>query len=623
MGIRGKPMSIQRHITNLIVLPGLLSLLLIAACTNEGSMPTRPSVGAISPWSKIYPEISCQNLTKVWGLDADDMWISSNYGYFLHYDGQSFKEVPSDNNYQVLQFEGSATHDVYALTSGRLFHWDGDAWATLYAHGISNPIMCLMPTGDLYLGGSITTNEGQRAILQHYNGSRWSACELPYASASNVDHLWQPGPGRPLLASLDDSLYRLIDGEWADADFQNWPISIERTDGNLAVARRWMFEDRMVLHFDDSGLPYEKCEDVYLGECPSRIVDSRVPLFKEGSTLRGVFDCEVQTVNSQLFEINDLTMPVRPGPNGPAIFAVGLKGKILRGVWNTSGLLQWNNMNDGMTMPASPQVEGDADRLFTYSRKDLIIQDGEGWHSEPSLSNIRWIQPLSDDRLAIAEDNVITIRQQDGTRHSLTESPDYVSPIWTDGEHALGVKSYQHQELWSLDSGLWTIRDSIPQNVHQISTQDGITVFGRQYSDVGYKLLTHDGEDWSVVPLPSDLVLESWVQGEKSGMILASFRHPDDYYDQRTYTFHHDAWTKVADTSTGLDHRFVQELEPGHFLVLGWDHLIDMSSEGWQMIAERSEDWPSDISSCWAHPDQGIICTDYRGNIHRTDYPTR
>jgi hypothetical protein len=74
---------------------------------------------------------TCNFFQSVWGTSATDVWISSTYdgGHTFHGGTQGFVEVPGVAADSLFGF---ASDDVWAVDSGRILHYDGSAWTSVY-----------------------------------------------------------------------------------------------------------------------------------------------------------------------------------------------------------------------------------------------------------------------------------------------------------------------------------------------------------------------------------------------------------------------------------------------------------------------------------------------------------
>jgi len=53
------------------------------------------------------------NLNSVWGSGPDDIWITSDSGAPLHYDGSTWSAMPSLSDYSLQGVWGSGPDDVW------------------------------------------------------------------------------------------------------------------------------------------------------------------------------------------------------------------------------------------------------------------------------------------------------------------------------------------------------------------------------------------------------------------------------------------------------------------------------------------------------------------------------
>jgi len=67
-------------------------------------------------------------LSALWTRAPDDVWVAG-FGVVLHWDGQSWRDMPSPVRYYVSALWGSGPDDVYLAGEEGLFHWHGGAWS--------------------------------------------------------------------------------------------------------------------------------------------------------------------------------------------------------------------------------------------------------------------------------------------------------------------------------------------------------------------------------------------------------------------------------------------------------------------------------------------------------------
>jgi hypothetical protein len=70
-------------------------------------------------------------LRAIWGVGAEDVWLSPQQGALQHWDGTSWTPAPSlPTDGEFFSVAGTATNDVWAVgASGAAFHYDGNTWS--------------------------------------------------------------------------------------------------------------------------------------------------------------------------------------------------------------------------------------------------------------------------------------------------------------------------------------------------------------------------------------------------------------------------------------------------------------------------------------------------------------
>lgn len=66
------------------------------------------------------------------GSSAKDIWIVGSLGGMLHYDGQSFTQVPTGVTSNLYGLWVNGPRDVWAVGDvGTVIHFDGTTWQTI------------------------------------------------------------------------------------------------------------------------------------------------------------------------------------------------------------------------------------------------------------------------------------------------------------------------------------------------------------------------------------------------------------------------------------------------------------------------------------------------------------
>jgi hypothetical protein len=110
-------------------------------------------------------------LTSVHGSGAGDIWAVGARGIILHYDGSSWRQVPSGTRRTLHNVFSTDPGDAWAVGEGNtVLRWDGSLWRTMTATaGASNAFYAVWASSpaDVWLAGG----EG----LLHWDGIQWSA----------------------------------------------------------------------------------------------------------------------------------------------------------------------------------------------------------------------------------------------------------------------------------------------------------------------------------------------------------------------------------------------------------------------------------------------------------------
>lgn len=121
----------------------------------DGTAWTRVEIDALAD----KPASQGTNLFKVWGANADDVFIVGDSGLALHYDGQTWTEQSTGANDPLFTVVGRSADDVYAvggLVAPVMVHWDGTAWSMVDLPPLPPEVMqgvWTAPGEAVYVGG--------------------------------------------------------------------------------------------------------------------------------------------------------------------------------------------------------------------------------------------------------------------------------------------------------------------------------------------------------------------------------------------------------------------------------------------------------------------------------------
>jgi hypothetical protein len=150
----------------------------------------------------------------------DSVWVLGSGGVVLHWNGTSFRTVPTGTSALLADLWGSSAHDVWAVGSGgTILHWDGFAWSPVPS-GVQSLLLRVWGTGPTDVWALSNT------ALLHWDGTSWSTrpfpeppfLAFPYRAATGPNDVWACGNnlfnGGVLVARYDGATWsEAIDGE--------------------------------------------------------------------------------------------------------------------------------------------------------------------------------------------------------------------------------------------------------------------------------------------------------------------------------------------------------------------------------------------------------------------------
>jgi hypothetical protein len=142
-----------------------------------------------------------QDLWGVWGASPDDLWAVGGAGRqagqetILHYDGTAWTEYPAPNIERANVFAffkvwGTNADNVYIVGQrGVVLHWDGSTWTEEFA-GVSDDLISLWGTGP----DRIVAVGGRGAgVASVWNGTAWQPLDL--TPLPGLNGIWMDGDG--------------------------------------------------------------------------------------------------------------------------------------------------------------------------------------------------------------------------------------------------------------------------------------------------------------------------------------------------------------------------------------------------------------------------------------------
>ena len=129
-------------------------------------------------------------LSRIWGTSPTDVWAVGPGGgldeTIWHYDGNEWSTDGISRNISPLSVYGFSPNDVWiAGNEGKIWHYDGNDWSERldykkpgYYLGFQE-IWGESPQ-NIYAVGYADTTTFRRAIIVHYNGTKWEEEKIPF-----------------------------------------------------------------------------------------------------------------------------------------------------------------------------------------------------------------------------------------------------------------------------------------------------------------------------------------------------------------------------------------------------------------------------------------------------------
>lgn len=604
----------RRHVVFAVLLT--LAGLLATACTDTGSLPTEPTPTiSADTWTRIFPDVPTQPLYAAWGMDIDDMWIVGGAGTILHWDGRHAEWVDSPTRRRLHDIDGCARDDIWAISDDlQVIHWDGRRWSQdrLEQADELYDVHCAGPD-EVYIGG--WDHEHQRLILR-FDGTNWRKMPIAHEQAGPVYQIWRPGPDRPLMAAVEDSILWYDAGVWRTVDQF---AGVGDADGDLVLARldpgsSW----RSLCRVDTGGRLVEICSSSYVAH-GSDVADVEPIVVAIDNDLTRLDSC----ITRQFYDgrwwiewFSDLAVPVH---RGPSILAVG-EGPVAK-------LVTWNGLEmvaeDLMTFPhdlPSRSLTGDEDDLYAVSINHcLLVFDGD--QPSPVITpldgNLSQVRCLDGDQLVVWGDDQIAVRDPSGIWATLPPAPVSLNRFWIDG--SLQPRVLDSNELWGLESGAWSIIDTIPHadGYWHVDSFAGLApdeLYATIREDGHSRLVEHDGAGWHDSDLAPDLEIHHVVAGPLTHSLYFNAR---DSQGELVNGRIRDETVTIFATEYFYLHDIVEVTESLVF-ARNDDDLYQLDSDSWRPIATPGHDH---YRSVWGHPDHGLYLLSSTYEIHHRPLP--
>lgn len=147
-------------------------------------------------WCWENPTPHGNGIMSLWINGEDDVWMTTDAGQVLRYDGSTWYEwrTPEDYEYFIALW-GTGPANMFALASNRLVRWDGNEWTTIL-NQYSMTDLFGFANDDLWVVGY--------GFIRHWDGLTWEEWEMASFNFRDVfgvasDDMWVSGYDGVLL----------------------------------------------------------------------------------------------------------------------------------------------------------------------------------------------------------------------------------------------------------------------------------------------------------------------------------------------------------------------------------------------------------------------------------------
>jgi hypothetical protein len=160
----------------------------VAGCSKDG-------------WCWSTPTPQGDLLSSVNGSSASDVWAVGAGGAIIHWDGQSWRQIPSGIQTGFDSVWSASASDAWAVgDDAAVLHWDGSTWSP--AAGVPTPPAGCFPgdavwrsvwgsgPSDVWIVGDCLAGAAAQGQTIHWDGSRWT----PFTLSEGLSGVWGTGP---------------------------------------------------------------------------------------------------------------------------------------------------------------------------------------------------------------------------------------------------------------------------------------------------------------------------------------------------------------------------------------------------------------------------------------------
>ncbi|MCD4655771.1 WD40 repeat domain-containing protein, partial [bacterium] len=127
-------------------------------------------------WEEHSSTITHDGLGCIWGFSGDDVFVAEdgNDSTIFHWDGSLWSEINFEMDEPINDIWGTASDDIYVVSNyGKIIRYDGNAWTVVYENspGVSIWEIWGFSSDDIF---AVCDDWNNGAFIVHWNGSEWA-----------------------------------------------------------------------------------------------------------------------------------------------------------------------------------------------------------------------------------------------------------------------------------------------------------------------------------------------------------------------------------------------------------------------------------------------------------------
>jgi hypothetical protein len=431
-------------------------------------------------WKSLFtPTVS--NFTGIWGSSESDIYVVSNNGPAVHFDGEAWSQIDfGEPDVSLTDIMGSGPNDIYAVGS-EVYHYDGASWSRLEIGG-----SILVYTSVWVASKNRVWVAGFGGKIMHFDGAKWS--EQPTGVTAPLAALWGSAPQNVYAVGLNGTVLRYDGQDWSPVDTGVGSVLLADVSGTSENDVWIVGRARTVAHYDGvawqvTNLPPGPSGSDHLVKV-RRFGNSTFVFSALGDVWMKAGTSWVLVDSADI--INDLWV------GGQNLYAAA-----------RNGVVPYNSGNLWAVDPSAPFAVTDAIRvpdgqLFALSLNNVLRLDSSGWVQVTAIGPGALCRRLWMDTtgVAVAVRETGTIEMFDGANWTPLGLSFNVKDIWgSDAENVFAVGAGGN--VARFNGGTWS-----PPAIVGTSTLNRVLGTGGQVFAAGESgtMFRFDGASWQPIP---------------------------------------------------------------------------------------------------------------------------